>query len=143
MNRLLLAFGVVVVAGCGDARPRVGNPSDPAGRVGTPTGTTQSECAAAGLSGLTYANFGQAFATAWCVRCHSTSKVGIDRQGAPADHNFDTYAGIKLFEDHIDQVAAMNPTGSQKNTFMPISEPVPPDDERKKLACWIATGLAQ
>ncbi|MFL5302291.1 MAG: hypothetical protein ACJ79R_18350 [Anaeromyxobacteraceae bacterium] len=142
MNRLLLAVALVV-AGCGDARPRVGNPGNPSDsttRVG-PTGTTQSECAAAGLTGLTYSNFGQAFATAWCTRCHSPSSA--DRHGAPLDHNFNTYEGIQQFKDEIDQVAAMNPTGSQRNNFMPITDPVPPDDERKKLACWIATGLAQ
>jgi len=144
VNRLLLAVSLVV-AGCGDARPVVGNTgnsADTTTRVG-PTGTKAADCAAAGLTGLTYSTFGQAFATAWCIRCHDASKSGADRQGAPPDHNFNTYLGIQQFKDEIDQVAAMNPTGSQRNNFMPINDPRPPDEERQKLACWIATGLTQ
>jgi cytochrome c5 len=142
MSRPFLVLALLVVA-CGEARPPVRNPSDESTPVGDSTLTTPAQCATAGLSGLTYSNFGQAFMATYCIRCHGANVTGVDRQGAPTDHNFDTYAGIQQFRDHIDQVAGMNPApGGQKNFAMPINGLIPPDPERQKLACWIATGLA-
>ena len=111
--------------------------------MGTPTGTTPTQCAAAGFGNLTYANFARSFFASYCVRCHATTVTGAARNGAPEDHNFDSYAGVQQFDQEIDQVAAMNPTGSQRNNAMPISEPFPTDRERQMLACWIALGIPQ
>jgi cytochrome c5 len=140
MRRTLVAL-TLLLAACGDPRPLAG-PDGGNVQVGPPTGTTAAQCAAPPLNGLTYSNFGQSFFGSFCTRCHATSVIGIDRNGAPTDHNFDSLAGVQLWRDQIDQVAAMNPTGSQKNTTMPLNAPLPPDPERQKLACWIATELA-
>jgi len=95
------------------------------GAVCPPTGST-----------LTYANFGQPFMAMYCNRCHSSALTGDARQGAPADHNFDTLNGILKMADHVDEEAAAGP--SSVNTSMPPSDPKPPEEERKKLGEWLA-----
>jgi uncharacterized membrane protein len=87
-------------------------------------------------STLTYANFGQNFMSTYCTRCHSSALTGDMRQGAPADHNFDTLAGILKMADHIDEEAAAGPNGV--NTGMPESDPKPSEEERRKLGEWLA-----
>jgi hypothetical protein len=148
-RRHLLTAALFLTVG-GDPRPlQSGSGGADAGPLpGFPTtDTTPTQCAAANVGGvqldtLTYSNFGQAFFTSWCTRCHATTVTGgVARHGAPSDHNFDTLAGVQQWAIQIDQVAAMNPTGSPRNDFMPAEPPFPPDDERKKLACFIATGL--
>lgn len=141
MAKLLpCAAALALLAACGDARSVSGVQQS----AGPGTHTTTSGCASAGLTGLTYASFAQGFFGTYCTRCHSASKTGADRNGAPGDHNFDTLGGIQQWADQIDQVAAMNPDGSVKNTFMPFDHNPDPDDlGRKKLACWIVAGLPQ
>src|SRR5688500_439205 len=68
-------------------------------------------------STLTFANFGEAFMEDYCLRCHSSSVVGVDREGAPSDHNFDTLAEIRTFHEHIDQMAGSGPEAT--NDQMP------------------------
>lgn len=85
---------------------------------------------------LTYENFGRGFMSTYCTRCHSSTLSGDMRQGAPADHNFDTRAGILKMAEHIDEQAAAGPTSV--NTAMPPSDPKPPEDERRKLGEWLA-----
>lgn len=58
------------------------------------------------------------------------------RQGAPADHNFDTFAGVFVMADHIDEHAAAGP--NSVNTAMPPSDPTPSEAERRQLGEWLA-----
>ena len=92
-------------------------------------------------STLTYDNFGAQFMTSFCTRCHSTTKVGADRKGAPSDHNFDTKDDILAFAEHIDEYAAGGPDAV--NTIMPPSTPRPTEEERKKLGEWLACETAK
>lgn len=101
----------------------------PSGAI-CPTGST-----------LTYANFGKAFFSSYCLRCHSQAVVGAARMMAPADHNFDTIAEIELLMDHIDQKAAAGAT--VVNQTMPPTDPKPTLDDRKKLGEWLACGLKE
>ena len=87
---------------------------------------------------LTYANFGMAFFAQYCTRCHSESVTGAARNGAPADHNFDTVADIVFNKDHIDEHAAAGPT--VVNEEMPPTAPKPTEADRKKLGEWLACG---
>ncbi|MBL9101566.1 MAG: c-type cytochrome [Myxococcales bacterium] len=89
-------------------------------------------------STLTWATFGEKFFTDYCTRCHSTALSGVDRQGAPDDHNFDTVELVRTQIEHIDGQAAAGP--NSVNTLMPIGDPKPTEDERKKLAEWLACG---
>ncbi|HET9596594.1 MAG TPA: hypothetical protein VFP65_13485 [Anaeromyxobacteraceae bacterium] len=153
MTRRVLTAALLLAA-CGDPRPlqpgsSTGNPdAGDVPDVGPSTHTTTAECAAAHIGGvaldtLTYSNFGQAFFSSWCTRCHGTTVSGPDRHGAPSDHNFDSLAGVQVWAKQIDQMAGMNPTGSVRNSQMPpLNEPAPGDDDRQRLACFIATGLA-
>jgi hypothetical protein len=85
---------------------------------------------------LTYETFGSNFMTKYCRGCHSSSKTGEMRQGAPADHNFDTLSAIRTFADHIDEHAAAGPNAV--NTAMPPIEPKPTEEERRQLGQWLA-----
>jgi cytochrome c5 len=131
---------VLFAAACGDARS-VSTGQQPGASAVGPTNTTPAQCAAAGLTGLTYASFGQNFFSSFCLRCHSVNVTGAARNGAPTDHNFDKLSDVQGLKDQIDQVAGMNPNGSVKNTTMPFNPPAPPDPDRQKLSCWIAAGL--
>lgn len=111
--------------GCdgGDARPQ------PTGAT-CPTGST-----------LTYATFGSDFMTSFCTRCHSSTKTGDDREGAPADHNFDGLAGVKDAGDHIAEYAGAGPAAT--NEIMPPGAPRPTDEQRQQLAEWVACGMPE
>ena len=87
-------------------------------------------------STLTYDNFGRNFVSTYCTRCHSSLLSGAARQGAPGDHNFDSFAGIFTMANHIDAEAAAGPNAV--NNAMPPSDPKPSDDERRKLGEWLA-----
>jgi len=87
---------------------------------------------------LTYANFGEAFMTQYCTRCHSSTLSGADRMGAPQFHDFDTQLGIQQVADHIDETAGVGPAAT--NEAMPPDGAKPTLEERQKLAEWIACG---
>ncbi len=101
--------------------------------LGPPTETT---CPPA--SSLTYANFGQAFMTSYCTRCHSTTLTGSARKGAPLYHDFDTQLGVQSVANHVDEAAASGPAAM--NDQMPPDGAKPTLEERQKLAEWIACG---
>jgi hypothetical protein len=118
----LTAATLMAAAGCGgDDHPHTG-------------GATGSVCPSGNT--LTYASFGESFMTRFCIRCHSTALMGDMRQGAPADHNFNSFAGVFRFADHIDEHAAAGPNAV--NTDMPPSDPRPTEDERRQLGQWLA-----
>jgi uncharacterized membrane protein len=100
---------------------------------------TGAKCPEAG-STLTYDNFAKQFFTSYCVSCHGEKVTGAARMGAPADHNFDTYADVDLMRMHIDQLAGSGP--SSTNTKMPpmAAAKKPTLEERQKLSEWIACG---
>ena len=89
-------------------------------------------------STLTYAGFGEPFMTSYCIRCHSSTLMGPDRQGAPLLHDFNTLYGILPFISHIDETAASGPMAT--NTSMPVGDPTPSLDERTMLGEWLACG---
>jgi hypothetical protein len=103
------------------------------GELGPPTGT---ECPPA--STLTYEGFGRPFLQSYCLRCHSGSVTGAAREGAPADHNFDTLIEAQGLADHIDRKAGSGPDAT--NESMPIGDPEPTLEERQQLAQWLACG---
>lgn len=89
-------------------------------------------------STLTYANFGQAFMTQYCTRCHSSTLSGEARMGAPAFHDFDTQIGVQQVANHVDQAAGAGPAAT--NDQMPPDGAMPTLEQRQKLAEWIACG---
>ena len=100
---------------------------------------TQSTCPTG--STLTYESFGRAFMEAYCTRCHSSTRTGLAREGAPTGHDFDSLAGILAVAEHIDQHAAAGPAGT--NTEMPPSDPKPTQEEREQLGEWLACEQAR
>lgn len=98
---------------------------------------TEAECPP--TSTLTYENFGKAFVEDYCTDCHSSTKTGEDRNGATKDHDFDTLLGIRQVANHVDQTAGIGPA-SQNRSMPPEDEDQPSDDDRRKLAEWIACG---
>jgi hypothetical protein len=143
---LWVAVPLVLAVGCGDDSNEDHNDDHADGgdhgdheheAVGPPSGAT---CSDPGASTLTYENFGEEFFSKYCLSCHSSKVKGEARMKAPADHNFDTYEEIELLAEHIDQKAA---AGTRTNTSMPLTDPKPTLDERKKLGEWIACGLKE
>lgn len=101
--------------------------------LGPPTGST---CPVD--STLTWDTFGREFMTTYCTRCHSESIDGPDRQGAPKDHNFDAAAQVREQMEHVDESAAAGPDAV--NMGMPLGDPTPTEEERRKLGEWLACG---
>lgn len=99
----------------------------------TPSGAT---CPS--TSALTYSNFAMGFFEKYCNRCHGGTVTGAARNGAPADHVFDTRADIFTNKGHIDEEAAAGPT--VVNKAMPPSGTAPTDAERRQLGEWLACG---
>lgn len=98
--------------------------------------STEATCPSS--STLTYANFGKAFMTSYCTRCHDSNLAGDARMGAPAYHDFDTQIGVQQVADHVDQAAGAGPAAT--NDQMPPDGDTPTLEERQQLAEWIACG---
>ena len=134
MRRIILPFLVVALlpALMGHGGGGCGSDGDEA-ELGPPTEATCRESSTA-----TYETFGRAFMEAYCTRCHSSTKSGEERRGAPEYHDFDTLEGIRPVADHIDQMAGAGPKVT--NTQMPPLGPMPSQEERQQLAEWLACG---
>ena len=124
MRRVTLRVALLLVAAAG-----CGSDPDP-----TPTG---SECPPG--STLSYESFGADFMEAYCTDCHDSDLHGADRNGAPLYHDFDTFDGIIVVADHIDEWAAAGPDAT--NTLMPPEGDAPSDEERLQLGEWLACEL--
>ena len=103
------------------------------GEEGKPTGSVCPQG-----STLTWQTFGQQFTTSYCTDCHSSTKTGAARHGAPAFHDYDTVTGVRATIAHIDEEAAAGPDAV--NTGMPEDDPKPTEAERRQLGEWLACG---
>lgn len=79
----------------------------------------------------TYENFGKAFMTKYCTKCHSSTKSNVfSRKGAPKGYDFDTVEKIKANKDdaikHVIVKSDMPPRGDK-----------PTDEEKAKLKSWL------
>jgi uncharacterized membrane protein len=84
-------------------------------------------------STLTYANFGSAYMTSYCLGCHSTN--ASNRQGAPISVNFDT---LEQVQNQASRVDARSGAGS---SMPPVSfSSIPSGSERTMLSEWIDCG---
>jgi hypothetical protein len=117
---------VLVVAGCA---------TDP---IGEDTGSTCPP-----TDPPTYANFGQTFMQTYCLDCHSQTRFGDDRHGAPVTIDFDTRSLVRMNTSDIDKQAAFGPNA--KNRLMPDDghPPVPTDEERIRLGEYIACEIGR
>jgi len=61
----------------------------------------------------------------WCRSCHTSSLTGADRNGAPADINFDTEAEVMALADIVVSQAANVPGGG------------PSDADLRLLSAWL------
>ena len=127
MRAAALLFGLAVAAAAGCSS----DDADP-----TPTGSTCPPD-----STLTYDNFGATFMGDYCTRCHASDRHGEDRHGAPLYHDFDTFDGIIVVADHVDEYAAAGPDAT--NTLMPPDGTAPSEEERLQLGEWLACELDQ
>lgn len=114
-----------------------------------PTGAT---CSDADMASLTWESFGQDFMATYCTQCHSSSLRHAQRNGAPLYHDYDTLLDTMKIPDHIDEQAGKGPEAT--NQLMPPSRcpstpggkldrdcAKPSDDQRAKLASWLACEL--
>jgi uncharacterized membrane protein len=108
----------------------------------TPQGVfTESDCPTDVTMRPTYASFGSAFFTSYCLACHSTTKSGTDRNGAPATIDFDTESLVRDNTSDIDKQAAFGPK-SQNEIMPPDGHPKPSASERTQLGQFIACEVA-
>ncbi|MBS1119468.1 MAG: hypothetical protein H6Q90_1696 [Deltaproteobacteria bacterium] len=123
------------------------------GGPGTPA-PTETVCPDPDPNTLTYDNFGMQFMSDYCIQCHDSGLVRSERNGAPLYHDFDSLLGVVQVANHIDEQAGFG--AAAENTFMPPSRcpsvpggkldrdcKRPSDDERRKLAEWIACELGR
>lgn len=89
----------------------------------------------------TYESAGKAFLDKYCVGCHSSSRTGAMRFGAPAGLNYDTLADVRTHLSDIEDQAAAGPDGT--NTLMPLGQPVPTLAERTVLGEFLACEKAK
>lgn len=115
--------------GCGD--PNQGDEPAVAPIEGLTSGAT---CPS--NSHLSYASFGQAFISSFCLRCHSET-ITTGRQ-APLDRNFDRLELIRPLARLIDQQAGAGPLAT--HSVMPPTAPMPSLEQRQQLAEWLACG---
>jgi hypothetical protein len=85
------------------------------------------------IGGDTWATFAQGFFSTWCTRCHSTTRTGTDRNGAPDGFNWDDQSSVQA---HLDQIRIAVGVGN----FMPPNDPRPPCDQRQRIVRWIDAG---
>jgi uncharacterized membrane protein len=78
---------------------------------------------------LTYESFGRGFLASHCNTCHTASK-----SGAPSGYRFDTLEDVHRHRARIFARAA------GPNVSMPPGPADPPEDERDRLAEWLACG---
>jgi uncharacterized membrane protein len=81
---------------------------------------------------LTYASFGKAFLESNCQTCHGAPTT--ERKGAPGSYDFASVDDVRLHKTRIFARAAAD------NTTMPPGPDDPPENEREKLAEWLACG---
>ena len=83
---------------------------------------------------ITYTSHIKTILDQYCVRCHSTQKQGDARNGAPIDHNYDTYIEAKASGIHGNeriQAGSMPPEGPM------------PDDNKALYQQWIDEGMPE
>jgi len=83
-------------------------------------------------SSVTYESFGKEFFGTWCQSCHGAAVT--NRNGAPDDIFFDTRDDIWALREQVFAQTA------DANKSMPIGPHGPSDDDRKRLADWLACG---
>jgi hypothetical protein len=151
LRSAVVVAGLVASGGCSDggdpAGPREGPlPFDAAAITGTdagePDGGLFNGCprlldplATPGddIGGDDYATFAAPFFETFCVRCHATTVVGMAREGAPDGRDWDEAATLRMFLPEIRLwVGEVNQ--------MPIGDPQPSCDERRRLVRWIDAG---
>lgn len=124
-------FLAILAGGCGDDGGGGDSDSD------SSTGTTGDPACVAD-SAPTWESFGRDFFVTYCNHCHSESLKGNDREHAPFDVNFDTVELVRMQTLKIGNAAAAE--GDDINTFMPVGDPKPSDEERRILGEWLACG---
>ncbi len=91
----------------------------------------------------TYQGFAGAFFAGYCLDCHSETRQGDDRRGAPEHLNFDTAAMIRTHAPDIDRMAAAG-DNAQNRLMPPLGHPpYPTDFERASLGQYLACELAR
>ena len=143
----VLAATAAAALACGDAAPIRESPStgeQPACNVVTAAtlAGTGTSCPPGGtalrFTGGSPRDFGQAFTSSFCTRCHSTALTGAARNGAPVGANFDDICSIRARVQLMDAYAGSGANGTF--SIMPIGAPTPTAAERAQLSEWLSCG---
>jgi len=91
-----------------------------------------------GCDGNRYEASGTAFIETFCLSCHSSSRKGADRNGAPFSVNFDDLDSIRQQQGRIHSRVV---GGSMPP--MLVGDPLPSSEERRELVNWIECGIEE
>ena len=128
----LAAVAASVAACSGDDGGPAADAGPPDARIVNGCPALEEPQAAPGdaIDGDTYVTFAMGFFSQHCIRCHSSTLAGADRNGAPAGYNWDVEATMRM---HLAEIR--NAVGVAN--FMPFSGPQPTCAERQRLVRWI------
>lgn len=130
-THLAILLTAALAAGCGDdaAAPDSGPPD---ARIVNGCPALEEPQASPGdpIDGDTWVTFAMDFFATHCTRCHSSTRVGGDRNGAPVGFDWDIEATVR---DHLDEIR--NAVGVLN--FMPFLPPDPTCAERQRIVRWI------
>jgi hypothetical protein len=82
------------------------------------------------IDGDNFANFAGPFFASFCTRCHGSTVMGADRNGAPEALNWDSEVTVR---SNLSRIRLAVGVGN----FMPPSDPKPSCAERERLVRWI------
>lgn len=86
------------------------------------------------IGGDTFQSYAGPFFITWCTRCHSSKLTTPEaRTGAPQDFNWDVEATVRANLGRIRVQVGVENT-------MPLNDPKPPCEERRRLVRWIDAG---
>ncbi len=80
---------------------------------------------------FTYESFGKAFLEKYCNGCHSSTKTGLARKGAPAGYDFDKPELIAKEKKEIVEWTV------EKKKMPPLLSAKPTDAERAQVKTWL------
>jgi uncharacterized membrane protein len=82
------------------------------------------------IDGDNFATFAGPFFGSFCTRCHASTVVGADRNGAPDGLNWDSESTVRA---NLSRIRIAVGVGN----FMPPSAPKPTCAERERMVRWL------
>ncbi len=132
MSARVLAAALFVFAACGGDDAPATDAAPPDAEINNGCEALRAPQAEPGdpIGGDTYVTYAMGFFAQHCTRCHDSTRIGTDRNGAPPGYNWDVEASVR---EHLADIR--NAVGVFN--FMPFTPPDPTCAERQRIVRWI------